>query len=225
MNNYIIGSVTRKLRENLNMTQKELAERLAVSDKTISKWETAKGLPDITLIEPLARALNISVAELISGNYIVNKNRAANLARSVIYVCPICGNIIHSVGAASVSCCGIALPPLQAENTVQINGMISENLSEKIISEKNISEKNEDSTASDYPHIINCIKTDGEYYVTVEHEMSREHYISFLAYITDSHYDMAKLYPEGEAVARFPVRGHGIIYCYCNHHGLFARRV
>lgn len=212
MNNYIIGSVTRKLRENLNMTQKELAERLAVSDKTISKWETARGLPDITLIEPLARALNISVTELISGNYIVNKNRAANLARSVMYVCPICGNIIHSVGAASVSCCGIALPPLQEENTPEIVS-------------GNISESNEDSTASDYPHIINCRKSDGEYYVTIEHEMSREHYISFLAYITDSHYDMVKLYPEGEAAARFPIRGHGVIYCYCNHHGLFARRV
>lgn len=52
------------------MTQIELARKINVSDKTISKWETGKGLPDISLIETLAKALNVSVIELMSGEYV-----------------------------------------------------------------------------------------------------------------------------------------------------------
>ena len=74
-----------------------------------------QGYPDITLIEPLAQALDISVMELLSGDWVTNANRAGNLLRSKWYVCPICGNILHSTGAAVVSCCGLTLPPLEAE--------------------------------------------------------------------------------------------------------------
>ena len=59
MNTYVTGSTIRLLRESKNMTQAELAHTLAVSAKTISKWETAKGLPDISLLEPLAAALGV----------------------------------------------------------------------------------------------------------------------------------------------------------------------
>ena len=68
MNQYITGTAIRNLREQRKMTQLQLAEILKVSDKTVSKWETAKGYPDITLLEPIADALGISVPELISGN-------------------------------------------------------------------------------------------------------------------------------------------------------------
>ena len=115
MNQYVTGSIIKKLRESRNMTQAELAEKLKVSDKAISKWETAKGYPDITLIEPLAKALGISTIELFSGTDIINRNRASHMLRTKLYVCPMCGNVIHSVGAAVVSCCGITLPALEAE--------------------------------------------------------------------------------------------------------------
>ena len=57
MNQYVTGAIIKELREKNKMTQLQLAEKLGVSDKTISKWETAKGYPDITLLEPIAISL------------------------------------------------------------------------------------------------------------------------------------------------------------------------
>lgn len=115
MNTYITGATIKALREKKGLTQNELAEQVGVSAKAVSKWETAKGLPDITLLEPLAVTLGVSVAELLSGNTVQNKNCAANMRRSKFYVCPVCGNVLHAVGDALVACCGITLPPLEAE--------------------------------------------------------------------------------------------------------------
>ena len=115
MNTYVTGSTIRQLREGRKMTQAELAEKIGVSSKTISKWETAKGLPDISLLQPLSQALGISVIELMNGQHITNQNISANMLRSKFYVCPLCGNAIHSMGSALVSCCGITLPELEAE--------------------------------------------------------------------------------------------------------------
>ena len=112
MNQYVTGTVIRELREKSKMTQLQLAEKLGVSDKTISKWETGKGYPDITLLEPIAKAFRISVTELISGNTIRNENVSANMLRSKYYVCPVCGNAIHSMGEAAIHCHGILLTPL-----------------------------------------------------------------------------------------------------------------
>ena len=104
MNQYVTGAVIKKLREERNMTQLQLADRLAVSAKTVSKWETAKGYPDITLLETIADVLSVSVTELISGNTVVNSNVSANMLRSHSYVCPVCGNIIHSMGETVIQC-------------------------------------------------------------------------------------------------------------------------
>ena len=112
MDSYVTGTAIRQLREAKHLTQAELAEKLAVSAKAISKWETAHGLPDISLLEPLAAALGVSVLELMQGEPVVNRNRSANLLRSKLYVCPLCGNVLHATGQAVVSCCGITLPPL-----------------------------------------------------------------------------------------------------------------
>ena len=115
MNNYITGAAIRALREKKRLTQHQLAEKLCVSDKAISKWETGKGFPDISLIEPLANTLQVSLPELLSGEQIINTNRSANILKSNLYVCPICGNIFHSTGPAMISCCGVTLPALEAE--------------------------------------------------------------------------------------------------------------
>ena len=115
MNPYVTGDVIKRLREGRGLTQEALAEKLYVSGKAVSKWETGRGYPDISLLEPLAGALGISVIELLSGNAVQNANRAANMARSQWYVCPVCGNVIWATGEAVVSCCGIALPPLEPE--------------------------------------------------------------------------------------------------------------
>ena len=115
MDRYITSTVIRRLREEKQLSQVQLAERLNVSAKAISKWETGKGYPDITMIEPLALALGISSMELLSGSCVVNRNRSANMLRCKLYLCPLCGNVISSVGEAVVSCCGITLPALEAE--------------------------------------------------------------------------------------------------------------
>lgn len=117
MDAYITGQTIRSLREKKGFTQAELADRLGVSSKTVSKWETAKGLPDITLLESVADVLSVSVMELMTGNAVFNKNISSNILRSKFYVCPLCGNIIRTVGDAVISCCGITLPPLEAEDT------------------------------------------------------------------------------------------------------------
>ena len=174
------------------MTQVELGNVLGVSDKTISKWERGKGLPDICMIEPLAKALNVSVIELMSGECIMNQNKAANMLKSNFFVCPICGNVIHTIGESVVSCCGIQLPILEANET------------------------------SEY-HDIHMERIENEIYITVHHEMTKEHYISFIAYLTKNKLEMVKLYPEQNAEARFMINGCGKIYIYCNQDGLYIK--
>lgn len=115
MNTYVTGNTVRMLREARHMTQAELADRVGVSGKAVSKWETGRGLPDISLIQPLAQALGVSVIELMRGEPVINRNVSANLSRSRFYVCPICGNVIHATGDAVICCCGVTLPPLEAE--------------------------------------------------------------------------------------------------------------
>ncbi len=119
MDNYVTGTTIKALREKYHMTQAELAAKLLVSDKAVSKWENGRGLPDITLLEPLSSALHISVPELLCGQTVSNANRASNLLRSRLYVCPVCGNVIYAKGDAMVSCCGVRLPALEAEEPDQ----------------------------------------------------------------------------------------------------------
>ena len=131
MNTYVTSTTIKQLREKRNLTQTELAERIGVSSKTISKWETAKGLPDISLLQPLAQALGISVIELMNGQHITNKNISANMLRSKFYVCPICGNAIHCLGNTVVSCCGITLPALEAEEADDHHAVTIENVEDE----------------------------------------------------------------------------------------------
>ena len=194
MNTYVTGAAIKQLREKQNLTQAELAERIGVSSKTVSKWETAKGLPDISLLQPLAQALGISVMELMQGQQIENKNISANMLRSKFYVCPLCGNVIHSMGDALFSCCGIQLPALEAEE-------------------------------GDEEHILTMENVEDEQFLTIAHPMTKQHYISFLAYVTSDRLQMVKLYPEGNAETRIRLRGRGFLYYYCNRHGLFKKKV
>lgn len=112
---YVTGKTIRELREKRKLTQRELAERISVSDKTVSKWETGKGLPDIGIIGELAGALGVSIAELLTGDFRENENVSANIRKMKFYVCPVCGNILTSVGQGSFFCCGITLPAQEAE--------------------------------------------------------------------------------------------------------------
>ena len=171
MNQYVTGAVIKELREKHNLTQSELATILNVSDKAVSKWETAKGYPDISLLEPIANAFGISITELLSGNAITNMNVSANMLRSKFYVCPVCGNVIHSMGEMTISCHGVQLLPETAE-------------------------------LSDENHMILIERVEDEYYVQINHEMTKTHYISFVAALSLDGMQIIKLYPEGKADCR-----------------------
>ena len=82
MNQYVTGAMIRELREKKHLTQAELAEKLFVSDKTVSKWENGKGYPDVSLLENIAGVFDISVAELLAGKAVSNVNVSANMMRS-----------------------------------------------------------------------------------------------------------------------------------------------
>ena len=194
MNTYVTGATIKALRESRKLTQAELADRIGVSSKTVSKWETGKGLPDISLLQPLAQALGISLIELMNGQHITNQNISANLLRGKFYLCPVCGNVIHSTGSAVVSCCGITLPPTEAES-------------------------------SDNDHAVTIETVEDEHFITVHHPMTKDHFISFIAFVTCDRLQLVKLYPEGEAQTRLQLRGMGRLYYFCNRHGLFWKKV
>jgi desulfoferrodoxin (superoxide reductase-like protein) len=54
--------------------------------------------------------------------------------------------------------------------------------------------------------------------------MEKQHFISFVAYVTSDRLQLVKLYPEGNAETRLQLRGLGMLYYYCNHHGLFRKK-
>ena len=194
MDNYVTGEVIRTLRESKHMTQRELAERIHVSGKAVSKWETGQGFPDISLLEPLAKALDISVIELLSGTDIRNRNKSFNMAKGLFYVCPVCGNVIRTTGETVISCCGILLPPLLPE-------------------------------PADQEHMIRAEVSEDEYAVSLDHPMVKDHYISFLAAVSDQRIELVKLYPEGNAEARFKISRVKYLYAYCSRGGLYRMKV
>lgn len=71
-----IGSIIARQRKVKGLTQKQLADMLKVSNKTISKWETGEGFPDITILPALAEALSITVDELLGGSPIKNRDNS-----------------------------------------------------------------------------------------------------------------------------------------------------
>ena len=195
MSTYLTAETIRTLREARGLAQRDIAEQIGVTDKAVSKWESGRGLPDISLVEPLAGALGVSIAELLTGDVRANANRAGNMLRSRFYVCPLCGNVIHALGEGSFSCCGVTLLPQEAEDV-----------------------------AEDPEHAVRVERIENDWYLTLDHPMTKDHFISFAAYVTSERTTLVKLYPEQTMEVRFPMRGSGHLYIYCNRHGLFRLR-
>ena len=192
MGRYVTAEIIKSLREGKRLTQRELASAVGVTDKAVSKWESGRGLPDISLIDALAQALGVSVAELLTGDVRENANRAGNMLRSKLYVCPICGNVVHAMGEGSFSCCGVQLMPQEAEDADE-----------------------------DDAHRVHVERIENDWYLTLDHPMTKQHYLSFAAYVTSDTVSLKKLYPEQSPEVRFPMRGSGLLYVFCNQHGLF----
>lgn len=184
------GDLIRALRQEHGMTQKQLADRLHVSDKTISKWERALGYPDVSLLPLLAELFSVEVGTLLGGELSSNDFVGGNMKQTTYYVCPHCHNISLCSGEAEVSCCG---KKLRAQTLQKAEP--SERLSVEVVED--------------------------EWFISSEHAMSKEHYISFLAFATGDSIHLVKQYPEWNLQCRLPKRGHGMLLWYCLQHGLF----
>ena len=184
------GGLIFQLRREKGLTQRQLAEKLGVSDKAISKWERGMGLPDPVYWDKLSALLEADMSRLLQGELKPNRPDPGRIDKIRFYVCPRCGNILLSTGPASASCCGRLLEPVETQ-----------------------------SAQPGCPVFIT--ETDGEYYIRADHPMTKDHYLSFAAYVDDRRALLIRLYPEEEAAFRLPLLGRcGILYLYCSQHGL-----
>ena len=184
------GQLLRQLRKEKHFTQKELAERLGVVPKTVSKWETGNGFPDVSILPVLADVLGVNERSLLAGHLTENKVESCNPKRTKFYVCPHCGSVMQGMGACLITCCGKALLPLQAH-------------------------------AENEEHALKITEVENDFYVEIPHEMRKEHYVRFMAYIGFDKVLTTYLYPEQDCAARFPRVYDGKIVYYCTQHGLF----
>lgn len=193
MDNIKIGNLIKTLRIKKDMTQKEIGDKLSVSDKTISKWETGKGLPDISILSALSDVLDTQIDYLLTGEVNINDNKGGNMKNTKFYVCDNCDNIIISTNEINASCCSSPLKELSISDTLDKD-------------------------------LIKVDFIDNEFYVHMDHAMTKENYISFIAYVTYDKVYLNKLYPEGYAEARFRYSGHGIFYAYSKAEGLYMKK-
>ncbi|SCH88929.1 helix-turn-helix domain-containing protein [Romboutsia sp. Marseille-P6047] len=189
-----IGKLIYNLRKEKNMTQKQVADLMNISDKTISKWERGLGCPDISLLSELAEIFCVSVDRILEGEINLNNLVGGNMNKLKFYVCPQCNNLMTATGNAEISCCGKKLEALEAKK-------------------------------SDEKHVLNIEPVEDELYITSNHSMDKEHYISFLAYLKGDSVLIAKQYPEWDLQLRLRKRGHGRLFYYCTNHGLFYQIV
>ena len=189
-----IGNLIYELRVARNMTQKQLAERLFISDKTVSKWERGGGFPDLALLPDIAQVLDVRLEDLLRGEIDTNDMTGGNMKNLKFYVCPQCGNLVTASEESQIFCCGkplAALAPVKAKADDALEVELIEN----------------------------------EYFVSSKHDMTKEHYIMFVALLTGDSMVLRRQYPEWDLQTRLPRMAHGKLLWYCNNHGLFYRLV
>ncbi len=187
-----VGRLLYNLRKEKGMTQKEVANKMNISDKAISKWERGLGCPDISLLSDLSNIFGVNIEKILEGELSINEIDGGNMKRIKFYVCPNCGNIITTTGLGEISCCGRRLEPLKA---IEI----------------------------DDKHSMKIEQIENDYFISFNHEMTKEHYISFVAYVIFDRVHLVKLYPEQNAELRIPIMQRGDLYIYCNKHGLMKQ--
>ena len=186
-----VGKLIYGLRKEIGMTQKQLADQMNISDKTVSKWERGLGCPDVSLLHELSCILNVNIEKILVGNMDSNNMDGGNMKRIKIYICPTCNNLMTSTGEAEISCCGRKLTAMIAK-------------------------------PSDEQHHLCVDIIENDYYVTFSHEMTKQHYLNFVAYVSWDRMLMVRLYPEQGSEVRFPRLFGGKFYFGCNQHGLWV---
>ncbi len=112
MNHIKIGRLIYKLRKEKHLTQLQLAEKMNISDKTVSKWERGLGCPEVSLLTDLSKIFEVDLEKLLSGELDANDTWRGNMKKLKFYVCPTCGNLITATTEAGISCCGKKLQPV-----------------------------------------------------------------------------------------------------------------
>jgi len=188
------GALIRALRREMNLTQRELAEKLFLSAKTVSKWECGQGCPDVSLLGELSRILGVNLNHLLAGELTGNEIVGGNMKKSRFYVCPDCGSITASTGMAEISCCGRRLSALEARK-------------------------------ADGEQKLRMEMVEDEWFITSDHPMEKENYISFVAYASGAKLEIHKQYPEWNLQLRIPRRGHGMLIWYAADCGLMYQLI
>ena len=189
-----VGHLILRLRREKGYTQKELADKMNISDRTISKWERGQGYPDISLLPELSSLLGVNIEHILEGELASNDFVGGNMKRSNYFVCPSCGNITLSTGNAAVSCCGRKL--------------------EALVPKKATDEEK-----------LEVTQVEEDWFISSNHPMTKEHYISFIAFATGDQVQVIKQYPEWGLQTRIPKRKHGTLLWYCTQHGLFYQLI
>jgi DNA-binding XRE family transcriptional regulator len=109
------GKLLCNLRKAKGLTQKQVADKLGILPKTVSKWETGRGFPDVSTLSALADILGVSEKALLSGDLAPNSAQSGNIKRTKFYVCPSCRSFAQCMGNSQVVCCGKQLMPLEAQ--------------------------------------------------------------------------------------------------------------
>ena len=183
------GKLIKLFRTKLGLTQKELAERICVSDKSVSKWECGNGCPDVSLLSALAEVFGIDVRVLLAGEIDKNEKEKGDMKKMKFYVCSECGNIITAAADAAVTCCGNKLAALELRRAEKIEQLRLEDIG-------------------------------GEWFISSDHPMTKEHYISFTAYQGDNSIMIFRQYPEWACQMNIPMYRSGRIIWYCDKCGL-----
>jgi len=117
------GKLLAILRKKKGLTQKAVAERLGISPKTVSKWETGHGFPDVGTVSALAVILGVSEQTVLSGKLEIGRGESGNMKRTKFYVCPTCGSFLMGTANSQIVCCGKpleALIPKEADSNHEI---------------------------------------------------------------------------------------------------------
>lgn len=184
-----VGRIIKSLRKDKKMTQLQLSQMLNVTDRAVSKWERGLGCPDISLLSRISEIFSVDIRSILEGDMEENESRSGNMKKTKFYVCPVCGNVITAAENTGVVCCGRKLESLEEKKSID-------------------------------GEEIKIERVDGtELYVSSDHPMTKENYISFVSYVTSDSLLLKKLYPEWEISLRLPWLGHGKVMWYSKKEG------
>ena len=194
MDNRKVGELIYHLRKEKRLTQKQLADQMNISDRTISKWERGYGCPDVTLLPSLSTLLGVNIENILNGELSSNDFVGGNMKKSNYFVCPSCNNFVLATGDITLSCCGRKLEPLEAQKATDEEKLSIEEI-------------------------------DHEWFISSDHSMTKDHYISFIAFATGDQVQIIKQYPEWSFQTRLPKRKHGKLFWYDTQFGLFYQLI